>query len=279
MKIKKAVFIVVLLFWISPVRIFSQELFINSEVASSEAKNRKIISLFLNGNKDIFNYTSYVGLMYGITGKFTTMNRIYFSNKAGEQIGDIDLGTNYRFFSNDKKKFHLRMSAFGHLRIPMKPKNTTDINGFAGSLSEDQYRQENFSVYGGYVLTVLNNKFATNLDISYHCNIPKGDYKYGNCIKGGISFGYLVLPRQYKSYKDVNLNLYLETKGYYYAANKINGNTLENSGGKKLEIMLESQVIFFSSLILEAGYVRSFADKNLNIEKDIFFTSIKYLFF
>lgn len=258
---------------------FSQELFINSETASSEAKNRKIISLFLNGNKDIFNYTSYLGIMYGVTGKFTSMNKIYFSNKQGEQIGDIDLGTNYRFFSNDKKKFHLRMSAFGHLRIPMKPKNTTDAAGFAGSLSEDQYRQENYSVYGGYVMTILDNKFAANLDAAYHYNIPKGDYRYGNCIKGGISFGYLVLPKRYKSYKDVNLNLYLETKGYYYAANKINDIPMENSGGKKLEIMLESQVIFFSSVIFEAGYVRSYADKNLNIQKDIFFTSIKYLFF
>jgi len=173
--IKKAVISAALLYFIFSVKIFSQELFINSEVASSEAKNRKIISLFVNGNKDIFNYTSYVGLMYGITGKFTTMNRIYFSNKAGEQIGDIDLGTNYRFFSNDKKKFHLRMSGFGHLRIPMKSKNTTDVSGFAGSLSEDQYRQENYSLYGGYVLTILNNKFATNLDVSYHYNIPKGD--------------------------------------------------------------------------------------------------------
>jgi len=279
MIIKKAVWIVVLLYVISPLRIFSQELFINSEVASSEAKNRKIISLFLNGNKDIFNYTSYLGVMYGVTGKFTSMNKIYFSNKAGEQVGDIDLCTNYRFFSNDKKKFHLRMSAFGHIKIPMKPKNTTDVLDFAGSLSEDQYRQENFSLYGGYVLTILNNKFATNLDAAYHYNIPKGDFKYGNCIKGGISFGYLVLPRQYKSYKDVNLNLYLETKGYYYVANQINGVTLENSGGKKLEIMLESQLIFFSSLIIETGYVRSLADKNLNIRKDMFFTSIKYLFF
>ncbi len=277
--IKKTVLIAALMFIFSPLEIFSQELFINSEVASSEAKNRKIISLFINGNKDIFNYTSYLGFMYGVTGKFTSMNKIYFSNKAGEQLGDIDIGTNYRFFSNDKKKFHLRMSAFGHLMIPMKPKNTTDSSDFAGKLLGDQYRQENFSLYGGYVLTILNNKFATNIDVSYNYNIPKGIFRYGNYVKGGVSFGYLVLPRKYISYKDVNLNVYLETKGYYYNANQINGNVLQNSGGKKLEIMLETQLIFFSSILFETGYVKSFADKNLNIQKDIFFTSIKYLFF
>src|SRR5437868_8546264 len=130
MEYKRIGMVTALLCILSPFELFSQELFINSEVASSEAKNRKIISLFINGNKDIFNYTSYLGVMYGVTGKFTSMNKIYFSNKSGEQLGDIDLGTNYRFFSNDKKKFHLRMSAFGHIKIHMKHKNTTEALGF-----------------------------------------------------------------------------------------------------------------------------------------------------
>jgi hypothetical protein len=273
--------IVVLLFLISGnINLFSQELFIMSEAASSESKGRKLISLFLNGNSDILNYTSYLGLMYGVNGRLTSMNYLYFSlNPDKGIIGDADIGMNYRFVSNDKKQFHFRTSVFTHVRIPTKGANTTDSVLFAHDVLENNHRQENFMPYAGLAATLLEKKFAANLNLSFNFPIPKGDYRYGYYFMGGLAFGYLLLPRTYESYKDVNLNLYLESKGFYFTENKINGINIAGSGGKKAEVLLGGQLIFNSALLFELGYIRSFADENIRIQKNIFFTSVRYLFF
>ncbi len=268
-----------------------------SEVASSEAKNRKVISLFADATHDAKSYTSYLGFMYGITGRLTTMNRLYLSRNPKEKtLGDVDLGLNYRFFSRDKKQFHFRMSAFGHLRIPMEkasdfpplpPNNPfvdheefyhSDTVIFRHEIT-DHHRQDNWLPYGGIALTLLDKKLAVNFDVSYNHTIPKGDFRYGSFFKGGLSFGYLLIPKEYKSYNDVNLNVYVEPKYYYFAKNQLHGEKLKNSGGSKVEIAAGGQLVFLSSMIFEFGYVRSFADSSINIKKDIFFTAFRYLFF
>ena len=251
-----------------------------SEAASSESKGRKLVSVLMNGNKDIFNYTSYLSLMYGVNGRLTSMNFLYFSLDPDKGIiGDADIGMNYRFISNDKKQFHFRTSVFTHIRIPSKGANTTDSISFSHDVMENNYKQENFMPYTGLAVTLLENKFAANLNLSFNYPIPKGDYRYGHYFMGGLAFGYLLLPRKYESYKDVNLNLYLESKGYYFTENKVNGVPIQGSGGKKAELLVGTQLIFNSALLFELGYIRSFADESIKIQKNIFFTAVRYLFF
>ncbi len=258
----------------------SQEMFIQSEVAANMAKNRKQLDLFVNGNSDIGSYTSYIGFQYGITGNLTSMNRLYIStNKKEPFLGDLELGGSYRLFSHDKKNFHVRLSSFAHLKIPMQEKNTTSAEIISSRLITDLYRSENYVLNLGGVFTRLSKKLAINVDGSYNIVVPKGEYKFGNYFKGGVSIGYLIFPAEYKGYDDINVNLYFESKYHNFAKNQVSGLDLNTSGGNKLELMAGTQFIFNSSILLELGYVHSIGDKNLTFEKDIYFSSIRFLFF
>lgn len=277
-----------LVFVILPKFLFSQELFLTSEAASSEAKNRKIITLNTDFTDNGESYTPYLGLMYGISGNLTFMGKSYYSRNPSEKFwGDVDIGTNWRFMSIDKKQNHFRLSLITHIRIPAEGKQIYQysISGispeyFSHLVVTSQYRTDNITPYFGFAATILEKKFAANLQVNYAFTIPKGDYKYGNYFLFGLAGGYLLLPKEYRGYNDLNLNLYFEPKAYYFSKNKIEGyGVIDNSGGWKGEFTTGIQFIIASTSIFELGYTKSVADKNIMIEKDNFFITMKYLFF
>ena len=51
--------------------------------------------------------------------------------------------------------------------------------------------------------------------------------QYGKAITYSLSFGYLLLPQTYRSYKQTNINLYAEFLGKSYGSGKV---FLENIG-------------------------------------------------
>lgn len=265
---------------------YTQELFLTSEAASNEAKNRKVILLNTDFTSTGQSYTPTFGLMYGISGKLTFMGKAFYSRNANEQfLGDIDLGSNYRFVSQDKRNFHYRISLMTHIRIPTEQAQSVNENSvlydkdFSSSTIIGEYRTDNWVPYISFASTILENKFAANLQLNYAYTIPKGDYKFGNYFMSGLAFGYLILPQEYKDYQDINLNFYFEPKAYYFSHNKIAGSELINSGGWEGQISTGIQFIFNSTTLIEIGYTKTFAEKNISIEKDVFFTSMKYLFF
>ncbi len=292
MKIKNyfLVFLIVTL----PRFCLSQELFLTSEAASSEAKNRKYLTINTDFISQGQSYTPYLGLMYGINGRLTFMGKMYYSRNTSEKfLGDIDIGTNYRFYSDDKKQFHYRMSLMTHIRIPaagtqhsfassmkiLPPSNDNYTNDFASLILTSEYRTDNWTPYIGFAATLLKRKFAVNLQLNYAVPIPQGDYKFGNYFMSGVAFGYLLFPKEYKGYSDINFNLYFEPKAYYFSGNKFERTTLAGSGGWKGEFTTGAQLIFASTSLLELGYTRSIAEDNIRIEKNVFFTSFKLLFF
>lgn len=273
---------------------YSQELFLTSEAASSEAKDRKYIILNTDVVSNGRSYTPYYGMMYGISGRVTFMGKEYYSRNPSESfLGDIDLGTNWRFLSYDRKQFHYRMSLMTHIRIPVASKqkipdlssgntssNESYTKDFKDQILTSQYKTDNWTPYGGIAATFLNKKFAANIQLNYGVPISKGDYKFGNYFLGGLAFGYLLFPKEYKSYSDLNVNLYIEPKLYHFNENEISGTgKLAGSGGWKREFTAGVQLIIASTSLIELGYTYSTTDAEFKTEKNVFFTSLKYLFF
>jgi hypothetical protein len=265
---------------LAPAAVYAQELFIFSDAAANVAKGRKQIDFLLAANKDVNFTNSLIGIRYGTTGNLTTKAYIRLNpNAEGKFFGDPEIENVYRFYSNDSKNYHLRMVLFNHVRFPSSPANSLNSNLHQSATLPKINSTDNYSVTLGYAATRLSNKLAVNFDISYNLNIPKGDFKYGDYIKGGISFGRLVLPEVYRSYDQANLNLYLESKAYYFNKNKFNNAEISNSGGKRLELMFGSQIIIRSTMLVEFGYIYSVADKQIQTDISQFFTALRFLFF
>jgi hypothetical protein len=277
---KNTFFLLVFITIFSPALVLGQELFIFSDVAANVAKGRKQIDFFISSDNDINITNSYIGIRYGTTGRLTTKAFVRINpGKTGKFIGDPEIENVYRFFSDDSKNYHLRMAFFNHVRFPSSTANSLNSGLHQSATLTKINSTDNYSITLGYVATRLSHKFAVNFDISYNLNIPKGDFRYGDFVKGGISIGKLVLPSVYKNYDQPNLNLYLESKAYYFKKNKLYGNEVANSGGKRLELMFGSQLILKSTLILELGYIYSLADKQIQTARNQLFTSVRYLFF
>ena len=136
-------------------------------------------------------------------------------------FGGADLYAQYRFLSSDGQNSHFRMAAYGegsYIRI-------------ASHLGEPELLTHNSGFGAGLITTYLKSHFAATITLGYV--IPteyKGDafdkyggaypttIKYGNAFNYDLALGYLLFPRHYKSYKQSNINLYLEFLGRSYGA-------------------------------------------------------------
>ncbi len=115
----------------------------------------------------------------------------------------------WRFYSNDDVHKHFRMAAFAEGAYSESPFTYGDIN-----LDGD-----NSGVQGGLIATQLVNKLALSATTSLiKVYTPNGEHAgHENhsleSVYYSLSAGYLLLPRNYTSYKQPNLNLYFEMIG------------------------------------------------------------------
>ena len=132
-----------------------------------------------------------------------------------------DLYAQYRFYSSDGEQTHFRIAAFGegsYVRI-------------ASHLAEPELLTHNSGIGAGLIATYLKSHFAGTVTASY--TVPfeysgnsfdkyGGVYPttiiYGNALNYDLALGYLLFPRHYTSYKQTNINIYLEFLGRSYGA-------------------------------------------------------------
>jgi hypothetical protein len=117
----------------------------------------------------------------------------------------------------------------------------------------------------GITFTKLYKRLAVSLGLSaifpldYYEEAKDLTFKYGNAFHYTLSFGYLILPKVYKSYDQLNVNLYAEFLGRAYGAAEIsmggenlpvyNAPSLE--AGHYLELRPAIQFIFWSNTRLD----------------------------
>lgn len=126
----------------------------------------------------------------------------------------IYASTKFRVVTIDGKNRHFRIAGFGEVGL-----NQTNHMDAYPSLKGDH------SGLGiGLILTLLNKRFAGSLSISLNefferSGTIKSDFSFkpGRAYNLAMSMGYLVLPRSYTSYKNLNLTVYFEVLCKKYA--------------------------------------------------------------
>lgn len=194
--------------------LFSQELYVFSEPASNMPA--KSLSIKLTGKfaertepyKLLQRYTPEV--MFGLSKKWMVHLVPTFSNmySADQRWESGRIYAKYRFFSDDDVHKHFRMAAFGEASYS-RNRGIFDEVGIDGDQS---------GVQGGVIATKLVNKFAFSATGSFTRILPGS--KNGSAldiprqaISYSVSGGFLVLPVNYTSFRQTNLNIYAELLG------------------------------------------------------------------
>lgn len=255
-----------LLFFISQ----AQELYVFTEPASNMAAKSVGVRLgnFLmkENNSSTINYHFVPEVMIGISKKIMIHSDVFLSNRNKSFIAEGgSIYAKYRFLSKDDVQKHFRLAAYSRFSI-----NNADIH------------QEEINLYGhntgwetGIIATQLIHKVALSSGLSFIKAMDNGSYKfpYGDnnskAIYYTLSAGKLMLPKEYKDYKQTNMNLMLEFLTQFNIG----------SGKYYIDAAPSVQFIFNSQSRIDIGYRRQISSTLLRTAPNGLFIRLEHNFF
>jgi hypothetical protein len=225
---------IILSLFILFVKVHAQELFVQTEPASNMAS--KSLGWRLNQDfkfgTDKMAYRINPEIMVGLNQNWMIHLNAYWSNIYQKDMIFEGLGIygKYRILNTDEAQSHLRLSVYGRVSSTRNTSPFQEIN----------LQGDNSGWLGGFVITQLLHKIAFSSSLDFDHAFQTGN----NQISYTLSGGYLVLPIHYTSYKQTNLNLYLEFLGK---------SSLDHLG-YYLDIAPSIQFIFNSKTRLDLGF-------------------------
>jgi hypothetical protein len=264
---KQYVLVVLILLSVSS---YSQELYVFTEPASNMAT--KSIGLRLNNyfmtNKasSEMNYYLIPEVMFGVSKNVMIHADAFFSNQSNSFTANGgSIYFKYRFYTNDEVQRHFRMAFFAR-----------------GSFNNSIIQQQEINLYGfnsgfegGIVATQLLHKVALSSAVSFDKAIDNGSHQFiygGNnskAINYTLSFGKLILPKEYKDYRQTNLNLLLDVLSQYNLG----------SGKYYVDACPAAQLIINSQGRIDIGYRKQISTTLLRTNTDGLFLRLEYNFF
>lgn len=221
-----------------------QELFVYTEPASNMAAKSIGIRAKSTFQKSELSGENVYGLnpeiMWGASKNIMVHADAFFSNKENKFTATGgSFYMKYRFFSVDEVHSHFRMAAFGRYSF-----SNNSITEYATDLFGNNTGYE-----AGLVGTKLINKLALSASGSVFHALDNGNQKFlyksrRNGINYTLSAGKLMLPKEYTSYKQTNVNLMLEFLGQ----------TNLGDGASYIDVAPSVQFIFNSRVRIDLGY-------------------------
>jgi hypothetical protein len=248
----------------------AQELFVFSEPASNMAKGnlglRMMASFMKEKSENCFNIHYMPEVMYGISKNLMVHTSAFLSNRNNGIAAEGGyFYAKYKFLNQDDVQRHFRMSTFGRFSL-----NNSDIH------------QEEINLFGhnsGYELgvnaTQLLHKVAISGGLSYIQALANGSkYEFptsqsDKALYYTLSFGKLMLPKEYTDYKQTNVNLMCE----------LLAQTLPSNGKTYLDIAPSVQFIFLSKIRLDLAYRFELFSNMLRTAPNGFLIRFEYNFF
>ena len=237
--------ILIIFLLVSAHKLKAQELFVFTEPASNMATRSMGFRLNNYFMKDIhtrkYNYHLLPEVMWGVSRKVMVHVEAFISNQNQRLVaegGSVYL--KYRFLSSDGVHNHFRMAAFGKYSF-----NNSDIHQPA-----IDFNGHNSGYELGAVATKLINKVAISATSSLLHASDNGKEKFlfgeknRSAIGYTLSVGKLMLPKEYTSYKQTNVNLIAE----------LLGQTTLGNGYSYLDFAPSVQFIINSRLRADVGY-------------------------
>ncbi|MFT3981758.1 MAG: hypothetical protein QM687_14915 [Ferruginibacter sp.] len=249
----------------------AQELYVYTDPASNlpaKSLGFRLTNNFMQvNNSDRYRFVTAPELMLGISKTVMVKAEAAFSNMSGNmKLNGGSLYAKYRFHSSDEVHSHFRMAAY-----------------LRGSLSNLHIHQPaidlllmNSGTETGIVATKLNKRVALSASVAH---LYAADNTNGNKFSFGdksrhaagytVSVGRLMLPGEYTSYDQTNVNLMLE----------LLGQTNLHSGKTFADLAPSVQFIIKSRMRVDAGYRFAIADDLYRTSKNGFLLRLEYNIF
>ena len=247
---------------------FGQELYVNTGPASNMAAHSLGIRLENQGYfSPAFKNRTTLEAMYGATGKLMLHGAVYRSDLYADHQrfeGGSFYGK-YRFYSADSVQSHIRGAIFGKAAI--------SSNSY--TMQEIALEGDNTGLQGGVVFTKLIHKLAISGSASYlHAlNNPGRSPSVLTGAKDAVAYtlsaGYLLLPKKYSSYNQVNLNIYAE----------LLGKSNPGYGQSYLDAAPALQLIFNSVCLLDLSYRTPIYNSMERNSRNMYLLRLEYNFF
>lgn len=217
----------------------AQELYVATEPASNMAArsfglrlNNKLMPMQQDSS---LRFRNKLDLMFGLSKKLMVHTSIMASDvyTGTYRVEGASLYAKYRFFSKDEVHSHLRLAAYGKYSYVTNPPvyetsysyvadhgngpvaHTITKGHVAGDIDLDG---NNAGWETGLVITQLKHRLAVSSTVSYVQVLRNAGYsrlaaqpRHG--FQYTASAGYLLLPKEYVSYRQTNVNLYAELLG------------------------------------------------------------------
>ncbi|MDR6941768.1 hypothetical protein [Mucilaginibacter pocheonensis] len=247
---------------------FAQELYVNTEPASNMATGSLGLRIENQGFfKPDYKNRSTFEAMYGVSRHLMVHSSIYVSDyyNSSQHFEGGSIYAKYRFLSIDTVQRHSRAAFFikaSSINNPL-PNQEITLEG------------DNSGLQSGVVFTQLLHKLALSGSASYlRAFDNRGGYmlplsQARNAIAYTLSAGYLMFPRNYQNYQQVNVNLYVE----------LLGKTNPGHGQSYLDAAPGLQFIFNSVCRLDLSYRAPLYNDMLRNSKNMYLIRLEYNFF
>ena len=252
------------------INVSAQELFVVTEPASNMPTGSIGLRLGQSLMKEKFkpgnNYHIMPEIMWGANKNLMLHAAAFISNRNKNLVTEGgSIYAKYRFLSKDDLHQHFRMAAFGRLSL-----NNSDIHQ-----EEINTMGHNSGFETGIVATQLINKIAISASSSFEKATNNSQtYKFpasqsNSATNYTLSFGRLMYPNKYKSYKQTNINLMMEFMGQ----------TLNQNGKSFLDIVPSLQFIINSQARIDVAYVKEIYSNMLRTAPNGLYLKLEYSFF
>lgn len=248
----------------------AQELFVVTDPASNVPANsisvRVSQSVFEQQFENGFNYHLMPEVTYGLNKNLMIRASAFLSNRNNQFAAEgAGLYAKYRFFSTDDLNSHFRLAAFGRYSF-----NNSDIH-------QDQIEimGQNTGFETGLVATKLIKKVAISSSLSFEKafdNQPNYSFPSesgNNATNYSLSFGKLMYPKKYTSFKQTNINFMIEFVGQ----------TINENGKSYLDVVPAIQFIFNSQARLDLAYRRELMSSMMRTAPNGIYLNLEYNFF
>jgi len=247
---------------------FSQELYINTEPASNMATHSIAIRLENQGyfSPDYKNRTS-LEVMFGASKHLMVHGTLHSSDyyHTGQHFEGGSAYAKYRFLSIDSVQEHFRGAVFAKISAINNPLPNQEI-GLEG---------DNSGFQTGLVFTKLIHKLALSASASYlHGFNNLGGYNIPvinahDAAAYSLSAGYLLFPKKYENYNQVNMNIYTE----------LLGKTNPGYSQSYLDIAPAVQFIFNSFLRVDFSYRTPLYNNMVRTSANTYLVRLEYNLF
>lgn len=250
--------------------ISAQELFVVTDPASNVPAGSLNVrlgqSLFNKKLESGYDYNIMPEITWGLNKNLMFRATAFVSNQNTQFVTEgASFYSKYRIYSTDDLNSHFRLAAYGRYSF-----NNADIE------------QEQIEILGsntgfetGIIATKLIKKVAISSSISFEKaldNRPSRSFPSNqgdNATNYSLSFGKLMYPKKYTSYKQTNINLMVEFVGQ----------TINENGKSYLDAVPAVQFIINSQARIDVAYKHELYSSMVRSAPNGLYLNLEYTFF